>query len=258
MFRFFSELWSFRLVTSQLVNQNVTLRYRRTALGFLWTLINPLFTMAITTVIFSMMMRMPIKSFAVFLFTGLIPFTLFSNCVLQGGGSVLENEGLIKKIYIPRQIFVTSKCLSLLVDALLSFCALFVIALAIGAHLGVSLLFLPIAFFLVFVFSYGISLIMSVVSVYYRDAQYIVGIILQAGYYLTPIIYPLTMVPEKFRWAFYWNPMYYFVELFRQPIYNGAFPSLQIIVISVCLALVSFVMGIAVFRKYDHTLIFRL
>lgn len=258
MVYFFSEMWKFRLVLRQLVSQYVTLRYRRTALGFLWTLINPLFTMVITTIIFSMMMRMPIKSFAVFLFTGLIPFTLFSNCVTQGGGAILESEGLIKKIYIPKQLFVTSKCLSILIDAILSFAALFVLALAIGAKLSSALIFIPVAFVLVFVFSYGISLAMSVVSVYFRDVQHIVGILLQAGYYLTPILYPLTMVPEKFRSIFLWNPMYYFVELFRQPIYHGVFPSSDVIVISAILASLSFIIGAAVFRKYEHTLIFRL
>lgn len=258
MKKFFSELWQARLVTSQLVHQYVTLRYRRTALGFVWTLINPLFTMAITAVIFSMMMRMPVKSFAVFLFTGLIPWTLFSACMLQGGGAILENEALIKKIYIPRQTFVASKCISLLVDALLSFCALFVLASFIGAKVSPALVFLPVAFVLVFVFSLGIALVMAVTSVYYRDAQYVVGIMLQAGYYLTPIIYPVTIVPEQYRWVFYWNPMYYFVELFRQPIYAGVWPSLDVIGLAAALALAAIAIGVAVFRKYDHTLIFRL
>ncbi|MCO4888773.1 ABC transporter permease [Cupriavidus sp. WGtm5] len=255
---FFSELWNSKLVLSQLVHQYVTLRYRRTALGFLWTLINPLFTMVITSVIFSMMMRMPIKSFAVFLFTGLIPWTLFSACLLQGGGAILENEALIKKIYIPRQTFVTAKCLSLMIDALLSFGALFVIAYAIGAPISVALAFVPVAFLFIFVFSLGVALVMSVVTVFYRDSQHVMGIALQAGYYLTPIIYPLTIVPERFRWIFEWNPMYYFVQLFRLPIYEATVPSLQLIGLTGGLALTMLVLGVVVFRKYDHTLIFRL
>lgn len=258
MKKFISDLWQARLVTGQLVHQYVTLRYRRTALGFVWTLINPLLTMAITSVVFSMMMRMPIKSFAIFLFTGLIPWTLFSACALQGGGAILENEALIKKIYIPRQTFVASRCISLLVDALLSFCALFVLAAFIGAKVVPALLFLPISFLLVFVFSLGVALVMSVVSVYYRDAQYVVGIILQAGYYLTPIIYPVSIVPERYRWVFFLNPMYYFVELFRSPIYGGEFPSAHAIFYASTLAIACIMLGVAVFRRYDHTLIFRL
>jgi len=258
MKRFFTELWEARFVVRQLVHQYVTLRYRRTVLGFFWTLISPLLTMAITSVIFSLMMRMSLQNFAIFLFTGLIPWTLFSSCVLQGGASIVENEALIKKIYTPRQTFVVSRCISLLVDALLSFGALFFLALFIGAKEGAALLFLPISFLLVFVFSLGIALIMSVVSVYYRDAPYVVGIALQAGYYLTPIIYPVSIVPEQYRWIFYWNPMYYFVQLFRQPIYEGVLPSPVSLIYAVLLALISICVGVKLFLKYDHKLIFRL
>jgi ABC-type polysaccharide/polyol phosphate export permease len=258
MNKFFSELWQTRLVVSQLVHQYVTLRYRRTVLGFVWTLINPLFTMVITSVIFSMMMRIPVKSFSLFLFTGLIPWGLFSACTQQGGGAILENESLIKKIYVPKQTFVTAKCISLLVDALLSFCALFVLAAFIGIKITPALAFLPVAFALTFVFSLGVALVMAVVSVYYRDTQYVVGILLQAGYYLTPIIYPVSIIPEQYRWVFSWNPMYYFVELFRQPLYTGALPSSEVIGLSVALAATAITVGIGVFRKYDHTLIFRL
>ncbi|MBA2964835.1 MULTISPECIES: ABC transporter permease [Ramlibacter] len=255
---FTTRLWEFRLVFSHLVAQHVTLRYRRTALGFLWTLINPLLTMVITSVIFSLMMRMPLQSFAVFLFAGLIPFTLFSQCILQGGNSILENEGLIKKIYIPRQIFVFARCTGLLIDAFLSFCCLFVIAAVIGAHLTASLLILPLAFLLVFVFGLGLALCMSIMSVYFRDAAYIVGILLQAAYYLTPIIYPLSIVPEKYRLLFIVNPMYYFVELFRKPIYEGVFPDLATLGIAISCAVLSLLLGTLVFQKFDRDVIFRL
>ena len=255
---FFSELFDSKLVISQLVSQYVTLRYRRTALGFFWTLVNPLLTMTITSIVFSMMMRMPLQSFAVFLFTGLIPWTLFSSCILQGGGAILENEALIKKIYIPRQVFVVSRTLSLLIDALLSFLVLLIIAIAIGAHFSSALLFIPVAFLLLFLFSVGLGLVMSVVSVYYRDAPYVVGIVLQAAYYLTPIIYPLSIVPERFRWVFSLNPMFYFIELFRAPIYAGLMPSADAICLASGLAALSIFIGIFVFRRFDSSLIFRL
>lgn len=255
---FLSELWQARIVISQFVHQYVTLRYRRTVLGFAWTLLNPLFTMAVTSVVFSLMMRMALKDFAIFLFTGLIPWTLFSACALQGGGSIIENEALIKKIYIPRQVFVVSRCIGLLVDALLSFGALFIIAALIGAKITLALVFLPIAFVLVFVFSVGMALMLSVLIVYYRDTQHVIGIVFQAGYYLTPIIYPVSIVPERYRWIFTANPMYYFVDLFRIPIYSGDFPPLTLVGGAALLAVAAFLLGVSVFKKFDHTLIFRL
>lgn len=255
---FFVSLYRSKLVIRQLVHQYVTLRYRRTILGFLWTLVNPLLTMTITSIVFSMMMRMPLQSFAVFLFTGLIPWTLFSSCILQGGASILENEALIKKIYIAKQVFVFSRTVSLFVDSILSFLVLFILASVIGVKMTPALIILPVSFLLVLVFSFGLGLIMSVLSVFYRDAPYIVGILLQAGYYLSPIIYPISIVPEKYHWIFYFNPMFYFIELFRAPIYTGSIPSLNTLLVCVALSISSIFLGVFVFKKFDSKLIFRL
>lgn len=255
---FFKSLWEFRLVFSQLVRQYVSLRYRRTALGFLWTLVNPLLTMAVTSVVFSLMMRFPLQGFAVFLFSGLIPWTLFSTCMLQGGQTLIENEALIKKIYVPRQTLVMARCTSLLIDAMLSFASLFLIALVIGAHFTSALMVLPLAFLLTFVFACGMALITSVASVFLRDTQQILAIVMQAGYYLTPIIYPVSIVPERFRWLFQINPMHYFVELFRYPIYEGIFPPMQTLLVSMALAAASALVGLFVFTRYDREVIFRL
>jgi ABC-type polysaccharide/polyol phosphate export permease len=255
---FFRPLWQFRLVYSHLVRQYVSLRYRRTVLGFLWTLINPLLTMAVTAFVFSLMMRMPLRSFAVFLFSGLIPWTLFSGCMVQGGQTLIENEALIKKIYVPRQTLVFARCTSLLIDAVLSFVCLFAIALVLGAHLGSALLVLPVAFVLTFVFSCGIAIVMALTSVFLRDTQQILTILLQAGYFLTPIIYPISIVPESYRPWLLANPMYYFVELFRLPIYEGIVPSAQTFLITTGCALASALFGMLVFRRYDNEVIFRL
>lgn len=255
---FTGRLWQFRLVFFQLVSQHVTLRYRRTALGFLWTLVNPLLTMVITSVIFSLMMRMPLRSFAVFLFAGLIPWGLFSGCVLSGGNAILENEGLIKKIYIPRQIFVLARVSSLLIDAFLSFCCLFVVALAIGSPFTAALVVVPFAFLLVAMFGLGLALCMSIASVYYRDIPQIVGILLQAGYYVTPIIYPLEIVPARFQRLMTMNPMYYFVEMFRKPIYEGVLPSAHTVLVCIGCAIVSLLIGTRVFQRFDSEVIFRL
>lgn len=255
---FFKSLWEFRLVFSHLVQQYVSLRYRRTALGFLWTLVNPLLTMAVTSVVFSLMMRFPLQGFAVFLFSGLIPWTLFSTCLLQGGQTLIENEALIKKIYVPRQTLVIARCTSLLIDAMLSFVSLFLIALVIGAHFTSALIVLPLAFLLTFMFAFGMALITSVASVFLRDTQQILAIVMQAGYYLTPIIYPVSIVPERFHWLFQLNPMYYFVELFRYPIYHGVFPPIHTLFVAFTLAAVSVLVGLFVFTRYDREVIFRL
>jgi ABC-type polysaccharide/polyol phosphate export permease len=255
---FFDGIYRYRLVLTQLVWQQLTLRYRRTSLGFLWTLLNPLLTMTVTSIVFSMIMRWPIKSFAVFLFSGLVPWIFFSSCIAQGAQALLNNESLIKKVYVPKQIFVVSVALGLLIDAIFSSVALFLMVLAIGAPLTWALIILPLNFLLLFLFSLGLALVLSVLTVYFRDLPNIVGVLLQTGYYLTPILYPLSMVPERFRWMFNLNPMTAFVGIFRAPIYEGLFPPQDAYFIVTTLAMVSLLFGIFVFRKFDRYVIFRL
>ena len=214
--------------------------------------------MVVTSIVFSMIMRWPIKSFAVFLFSGLVPWILFSNCLAQGTQALLNNEGLIKKVYVPKQIFVVSVTVGLLIDAFFSTIALFIMVLAIGAPLTWSLVVLPINFLLLFFFSLGLALALSVATVYFRDLPNIVGVLLQAGYYLTPILYPLSMVPERFRWMFDLNPMTAFVEIFRSPIYEGVFPAMNTYLTVAALALVSFLFGMFIFRRFDRHIVFRL
>lgn len=255
---FFKGLYDFRLVLKQLIWQQLTLRYRRTALGFLWTLLNPLLTMVVTSVVFSMIMRWPLKSFAVFLFSGLVPWTFFSNTLSQGMQALLVNEGLIKKVFIPRQIFVVSISVSLLFDAIISTFCLFSIALFIGAPLTLSLLSLIVNFILLFFFSLGLTLALSVATVYFRDVPNIVGVVLQAGYYLTPIIYPLSFVPDNYKLIFWLNPMMLFVDIFRKPLYEGVFPSIIDYTLVVLMAAASFCYGLHVFKKYDRFVVFKM
>lgn len=255
---FFQDLYKYKLVLRQLTWQLLTLRYRRTALGFFWTLLNPLLTMIVTSIVFAMIMRWPLKSFAVFLFSGLVPFTFFSQCLSQGMSALLNNESLIKKVSVPKQIFVVSQSVSLLIDAVLSTVCLFFIALAIGAPLSWSLAILPINFLLIFMFALGLALSLSVATVSFRDLPNIVGVLLQALYYLTPIIYPLSFVPESYRWFFGLNPMAWFVEIFRLPIYEGQVASVELYGKVLVITLISLIAGIYFFKKNDPYIVFKL
>lgn len=255
---FFQDLYKYKLVLRQLIWQLLTIRYRRTALGFLWTLLNPLLTMVVTSIVFAMIMRWPLKSFAVFLFSGLVPFTFFSQCLSQGMSSLLNNEALIKKVSVPKQIFVVSQSVSLLVDAVLSTACLFLIALAIGAPLTPSLAILPLNFLLIFLFALGLALSLSVATVSFRDLPNIIGVVLQALYYLTPIIYPMSFVPEKYRWFFDYNPMTWFVEIFRLPLYEGQIASVEVYSKVVAIMLISLLSGIYFFKKNDQYIVFKL
>ncbi|EOC1348779.1 ABC transporter permease [Cronobacter turicensis] len=255
---FISGLVSYRVVLKQLIRQQVTLRYRRTIFGFLWTLLNPLLNMAVIATVFSIVMKFPIQNYAIFLFSAVIPWTMFSNTIAQCSQSLIANENLFKKIYLPKQLFITSSAISVLIDSLLSTLCLFVIAFFFGAKLSPALSFLPLSFIILFFFSYGLGLIFAVVSVFLRDMQYLIGVILQALYFMTPIIYPVDAVPEQYKWVFSWNPMFYFVDLFRDPIYNSQFPNSESIKLCLIFSIVIFIFGLYVFKVNDKKIIFRL
>jgi ABC-2 type transport system permease protein/lipopolysaccharide transport system permease protein len=157
--------------------------------------------MAIIAVVFSLVMKFQVNEYAIFLFAAMIPWSVFSNSLNQGGGHYWQMN-LCSKIYLPKQLFVISVVISTLVDSLLSTACLFIIALILGAKISAALLFLPVAFLLLVMFSLGVTFILSIVTVYYRDVQYLIGVVLQALYFATPIIYPITAIPEKFHAIF--------------------------------------------------------
>lgn len=255
---FFVGIIKYRTVLGQLVKQQVTLRYRRTIFGFLWTLLNPLLNMAVIATVFSIVLKFQIRDYSIFLFSAIIPWTMFSNTIAQCSQSLIVNEGLIKKVYLPKQLFITANAFSVLIDSLLSTVCLFIIALVFGAKLSLSLVFLPISFFILFFFTFGLGLILSISLVFLRDVQYLIGVLLQALYFITPIIYPISAVPNEYRWVFSWNPMFYFIELFREPIYNNKFPSIDLIIMCLIFSGVIFSAGVYIFKTNERKIVFRL
>ncbi|MFE4110516.1 ABC transporter permease [Kosakonia sp. YIM B13611] len=258
MISFINEIVEYKQVLRQLITQQITMRYRRTFFGFLWTLLNPLLNMAIIAVVFSLVMKFQVNEYAIFLFAAMIPWSIFSNSLNQGGGALLANESLFKKIYLPKQLFVISVVISTLVDSLLSTACLFIIALILGAKITLSLFFLPISFLLLVTFTLGITFILSIVTVYYRDVQYLIGVVLQALYFATPIIYPINATPEKFHMIFILNPLVYYIDLFRSPIYYGLMPNAHTLLICSVCSLLSIVCGVFYFRQNEKKVIFRL
>ncbi len=257
-FRQIFELCGSRAVLWQLVRQHLILRYRRTALGYLWTLINPLMMMTVTAVVFSTLFKADLKTYAVFLFAGMIPWNCFSSIVTQSGAAFINNEGLIKKIYLPKMIFPVSVALGVLIDSCLSFFALFLIIFAIGGHFTWALLFIPVAYVLLFIFSLGIALFVSIATVFFRDLQHIILIAMQAWFFLTPIMYKNEALVGKVAWLVSLNPVVPFVDMFRAPLTQGMLPEYSTILTCVALAAGTFSLGFIFFLLKEKKIIFRL
>ena len=254
----FSEVYRYRFVLYQLIRQQLILRYRRTVFGYMWTLLNPLLMMSVTALVFSTIFKMDLKTYAVFLFAGMIPFTYFSQAVTQSGQSLIGNESLIKKIYIPKMVFPLATSIALLVDSLLSAMALFIIIFCIGGQVSFALLIIPLCFFLLFLFSFGFALIMAVCTTYFRDLQHVVGILMQALLFLTPVFYKPDSLSGKVSSLIQINPLTPFIELFRAPIVNGQFPSVMILGVTCLLGILSSIFGLWFFRRCERDIAFRL
>ena len=255
---FLLELYNSRDVLSQLVSQQLILRYRRTALGYLWTLINPLLMMTIMALVFSTLFKADLKTFVVFLFAGMIPWNFFNSVVTQSGASFTTNEALIKKIYLPKALFPLSIAFSLFIESTLSFLALFVIILIIGGSLSWVVLFIPIAYLLLFFFALGIGLIMSIATVFFRDIQHVILIAMQGLFFLTPILYKHDALTGKITWLIALNPVVPFIALFRAPLCSNSLPSQSIIIQATLIAFSSMVVGILSFLWQEKKIVFRL
>ena len=252
------EVISFGDVLWQLIRQQLILRYRRTVFGYFWTLLNPILMMSVMAVVFATLFKQDLKTFTVFLFSGMIAWNCFNTIVVQSATSFINNEGLIKKIYLPKLIFPLSVTIALVIDSLLSFIALFAIMLVLGAKFSLALLFIPVAYALLVIFSLGIALVMSVATVFFRDLQYVIGIIMQAWFFLTPIFYKPDSLAGKVAWLIKLNPLASFVELFRAPLYIGMLPDSSVILGTFLMAMFSVFVGLLFFVYQEKKIVFRL
>lgn len=252
------ELQAHSYVLWQLVRQQLILRYRRTVVGYFWTLINPLLMMSVTAFVFSTLFKVPLREYAVFLFSGMIAWNGFSSTVFQSCHSYINNEGLIKKIYLPKILFPLSVSMGTAIDTLLSFVSLFIIIIILGGKLSLAILILPISFVLLFIFTFGIGLIVSVLTVFFRDLLYIITVLLQAMFFLTPVLYEKTMMLGPAAFLMKINPMVPFIDMFRAPLTYGLMPSTASIVAAVVFSVLSLVAGLLVFSVNENKIIYRL
>ncbi|MBK5237543.1 MAG: ABC transporter permease [Actinomycetales bacterium] len=250
-------------------------KYKRTVLGQLWSLANPLALMLVYTVVFAFIIRVTIPSgspsglsiFPLWLLCGLLPWIFFSTVVTQGMGTLIANESLIRKVYFPRSILIFSTVASICVNWATEMLVLLAVLLIVGAF-GVLWLIPMVIFSMVMlaIFATGIVLMLSIANVYFRDTQYLVGIALQLGMYLSPIVYPITLVqtqsdkigpiigPFTIVNIYELNPMVAFLEVFRTLLYDNAMPSVSNVIYIVLAALIALGLGWLVFVKNEKKL----
>jgi ABC-2 type transport system permease protein len=237
------ELFGFAEVLEELVKRDLKVRYKRSVLGIFWTMLNPLLMMIITTIVFSNLFRGSIERFPIYVLSGYLVWTFFSQSTVTASSSILDSSGLTRKVYVPAALFPLACVVSALVNLALSLIPLILLMIVAGGQFTWALLFLPLAALLLSVFCYGVGLILSSSAVFFRDAVYTYQVLLIAWMYLTPLFYPVEIIPERFRVFLYLNPVYYLVELFRAPVYEGTLPDPIIVLAATGFAVATVVIG---------------
>ena len=252
------EIFEFRELLWNLIVGELKLRYRGSVLGLLWTILNPLFYLVILAFVFSKIFRFPIPNYTIFLFAGLISYTMIQQTITIATGSIINNQALIRRVYVPKIIFPLSNVIARYFDHLIITFILIGFMAVFKAKFTWSLLMLPVILVLHFFFTLGASLISSVVQIKIKDVQQVLAILFQAFFFLTPILYTLEVLPEKFRPFFLWNPFYYFVESFRFPVYYASLPPWKMMAVAALLTLTTFAFGFFLFYKKEKYFVFHL
>jgi ABC-type polysaccharide/polyol phosphate export permease len=252
------EIHRYRDLVIQIVRRDILTRYKRSVLGVAWTMLNPLGTMIVLTIVFSQAFGTEYR-YAAYVLSGLVAWNFFQQTTLAATSHLVWGGTLLKRIYIPRTIFAFSALGTGLFNLVLSLIPLLLVMLITGVSIGPTILFLPVPVLFLGMFSLGVGLLVSGLAVFYTDVAEMYQVILTAWMYLTPIIYPEEIIPEQFRVLIaIFNPMYHLVRLFRAPLYYGEIPAIQETLITGVLALLTLIIGWIVFTRRSDEFAYRI
>ncbi len=252
----FTSLKNYRYLLYDLVSRDIKTKYRRSVLGVLWSVLNPLLMMLVLTAIFSNIFKFQIEDFPIYYLTGYILFNFVSESTNFAMNSIIYSAGLIKKVYIPKILFPLEKCLFSLVNLCFSLIAAVIVFLILGVEPHWTILLFPLPLILLFVFNLGVSLILATMNTFFRDVGYLYGVFITVWMYLTPIIYPITILPGWMQSIVRINPLTHFVEYFRNVTIYGTVPTLSENLICIAYSLTFLVIGVLVFQKKQNKFIF--
>lgn len=246
----FKELYEYREMIFSLVKRELRGRYKGSALGFLWTFLNPLLQLLVYTMVFSVIMRSGIEKYYIFLFVALVPWMFFSASVTGGATSIQASADMVKKIYFPREVMPIAYVTSAFVNMLLTFVVVFAVLIITGFGINIqALLFLPVIMIVEYILALGIALLTSALTVYFRDLAYILGIVTMAWQFLTPVMYAQEMVPESLLPIWNLNPMTPVIQAYRTILYYKEIPQLETLIHAALLGILVLVVGYIAFRK---------
>jgi ABC-2 type transport system permease protein len=243
------ELLRYRDLIGALISRDLRVRYRRSVIGFLWTMLHPLLTMAVLTVVFSYVFRFNVENYPVYALTGVLFWNFFSQGITASMNSLRGNAALLTKLPVPKAVFPVATVLSGLVNLVFALVPMLLIVGMTGHAVTPAILFLPVAILVAATFTLGAGLFLSPLAAFFTDIVEMVGILLGLLMYLTPVFYPVSILPDEVRWIVQLNPVRSVLELFRTPIYAGQLPSPLDLAVAVGIAVAVLAVGALVFRR---------
>ncbi len=245
----FKRIYDYRELLKTSIKKDIGGKYKNSFLGVLWSFVNPLLQILVYAIIFPLIMKSDIENYVVFMVCGLIPWNYFSTVINRASFVMIENGNIIKKVYFPREILPLSLVTSETVTFLISSILILLFTFGYGLGLTVNILFYPLVLLVQFVLLLGISLFVSSITVYFRDLQHFIGVLLQLFFYATPIVYAVDVIPENFRWILNLNPMTYIIEGYRDIFWGQTTPNIMTLLIVLGIGILLCITGYFVFNK---------
>jgi ABC-2 type transport system permease protein/lipopolysaccharide transport system permease protein len=252
------ELIRSRYILRNLVSSQLKVRYRRSALGFLWALLHPVLMLTVLATVFSKIMRLPIEDYALYLFSGLIPWQFFAASIENGSRSLIDSEFLIRKVRVHKMVFPLACVTVAAVNMVFAFVALFVLFQFLGGSIHPQLVLVPVGVALLGLFAFGASLIVMTLLVWFRDTEHMIGVLLQALYFVSPILYQPNLLGERAVALIAWNPLTHFLAFFHAAVYDGVWPAAGTWIGAGLWTIAALGIGYTVYKANEHEYIFRL
>ena len=242
-------IYNYRELLKNNVKKEIRGKYKNSALGVIWTFLNPLLQLLVYALIFPLILKTTQEYYVIFVCVGLIPWTFFTTSVSQSAWTIIANGNIVKKVYFPREILPISIVTSGMVNFLISTIIIVAFCLIYGLGLTKYVVFFPIILIIQYVFQLGLSFILSAATVYFRDLEHFIQIVLQVLFYATPIVYAGDTIPEAFRFIINLNPMAHIINGYRAIFYNQTMPDIKILGIVFIISIVLCISGYLIFRK---------
>lgn len=247
----FKNLYNYREFLKTSIKKEFRGKYKKSFLGVLWSFLNPLFQLLIYALVFPFILKNNVENYTVFLIVALFPWNFFNLSIIQSAACIVANGGIIKKVYFPREILPiatsTSNLINFLVSSILVFLALFIS----GIGLTKAVVVLPLIILIQYILQLGLSFILSAITVYVRDVEYLINVLMMLAFYLSPIVYSADMIPSKYLPLFKLNPMFHIIKYYRDILYYGKIPEMGSVLLLLFACIIILIGGYLIFRKLE-------